>query len=194
MTGEGTKAFVRECYHLSNQLVNLWCGMVVEFVTPSTFNDSRRSRFVQAKNIPPIEFVLLSFFKFRNSEVNELQSIQQLLNSEDSYPELFSEPSALEPPQTVPSMKKDYNTRSLPTKLIKKRCEQPKPKQPRRWWLYPLYLLYPILVHFFQYEFFSLFKIDCIPICGPSCYQIINHVRVNPFAPFPLQRFHLISM
>ena len=44
------KAFVRESYHLSYQLVNSWCSTVVDLVTASEHYDSHRSRIVRTNS------------------------------------------------------------------------------------------------------------------------------------------------
>lgn len=91
-------------------------------------------------------------------------------------------------------MKKDYNANTLPTKVIKKRCNEKRPKKRTQWWLYPLYLLYPILIHFFRYSNLFIFYIVYIPICGLSFFLITKSVKVSQFRQFQLLLFHLTLM
>ena len=60
MTGECVKAFVRECYHLSYQFVNLWCEMLVDVVTTPNPKDSHRTRFIDVT--PPAKSVLFYIY------------------------------------------------------------------------------------------------------------------------------------
>lgn len=65
LTGESVKSFVRECYHLSYQLVNSWCAMVVDFVTVSNTRDVRRSRIVRVNSNPPVELSVNHFYNLQ---------------------------------------------------------------------------------------------------------------------------------
>lgn len=117
-----------------------------------------------------------------------------MIDSDESY-----EPSEQETEvhliiSKTPSMKKDYNANTLPTKVIKKRCNEKHPKKRTQWWLYPLYLLYPILIHFFRYSNRFDFYIVYIPICGLSFFLITKSVKVNQFRQFQLLLFHLTLM
>ena len=49
---------VRECYHLSYQVVNSWCAILIDFISTSNYNESRRNRIVKSNVIKNEEYVL----------------------------------------------------------------------------------------------------------------------------------------
>ena len=158
MVGEGVKAFVRESYHLSYQLVNSWCSTVVDLVTASEHYDSHRSRIVRTNSQNSQLFTFFTIIICRKEEESDLQSVKHLLESNNSDDEVIEE---VIKPVVVPknnSMKKNYNTRNVPSKLVEKEKMEKQSKKKSKWWYYPLYFLYPILIYCFRF-IINFFKI-----------------------------------
>ena len=151
MVGEGVKAFVRESYHLSYQLVNSWCSTVVDLVTASEHYDSHHSRIVRTNSQNSPLFIFFMIIICREKEETDLQSVKHLLESDNSDDEVIEE---VIKPRVIPksnSMKKNYNTTNVPSKLVEKEEMEKQPKKKARWWSYPLYFLYPILIYCFRF-------------------------------------------
>lgn len=149
VTGEGIKSVVRECYHLSYQVVNGWCALLINFMSTSNYTESRRNRIVRTDSKRVQEWTSLSRLTDRKKDFNSLQSVKKLLAMGDKS--TVEEPQLEEPASVTktPIVKKEYNGSSIPSKLAEKKTPAPKPQSRGITYFvfYPLFFLYPILVY-----------------------------------------------
>ena len=143
------KSVVRECYHLSYQIVNGWCALLIDFMSTSNYTESRRTRIVRTNSNRVVEFVRLFGLTSRKNDYGELRSVRHLLSMDDNTDASISPLEPSTPVMKTPVAKKEYNGQQIPSKLVEKKNPSPKPQKKgiKYILLYPLFLLYPVFVY-----------------------------------------------
>ena len=149
MTGEGVKSVVRECYHLSYQIVNGWCALLIDFMSTSNYTESRRTRIVRTNSNRVAESVLDLMLTVRDKEHTSLRSVRHFLNMEEDRDGSISPLEPSTPAMKTPMTKKEYNGQQIPSKLVEKKNPSPQPQKKGVKYIlfYPLFLLYPVFVY-----------------------------------------------
>lgn len=89
----------------------------------------------------------------RSKEISSLKSVQHLLDYDKSDADYLSEEVKSPTVQKRPSQKKDYNAKTIPAKIERKRQNPEKKVKSRSmtyFVFYPLFILYPLFVHCLQ--------------------------------------------
>lgn len=143
------KSVVRECYHLSYQIVNGWCALLIDFMSTSNYTESRRTRIVRSNSNRFVEFVWYFKLTSRKNDYGELRSVLHLLSMEDDKDISISPLEPSTPVTKTPMAKKEYNGQQIPSKLVEKKNPSPKPQKKGIKYIlfYPLFLLYPAFVY-----------------------------------------------
>ena len=137
--GEGVNSIVRECYHLCNEIVNWWCALLIDFISTSKYHDTRRTRITRADSQRQEKYLWMVWDRSYRQSVS-LKTVDHFLDGDPL--EAVPSPAA---ERTTPSKKRDYNTRSTPSKL-EERANEPAKQAPNAFLPSLLFHLYPLLV------------------------------------------------
>ena len=140
---------MRECYHLSYQIVNGWCALLIDFMSTSNYTESRRTRIVRTNSNRVAESVLDLGLTSRDREHTSLRSVRHFLNMEEDRDGSISPLEPSTPAMKTPMTKKEYNGQQIPSKLVEKKNPSPQPQKKGIKYIlfYPLFLLYPVFVY-----------------------------------------------